>query len=248
MPNHVVAHTLQVDCGETTYRGNGRLKDRVGLITTGHPGVSRALAIAFAREGADVVLAHAAEINHARDTAAWVRLAGRRAGDLTEDLSDEGVRSDRGLAIARARFGRLDIIANVGRRQPLEGHPARDILILEEADIVEFGTAALPYLSPRGSLINIVARASRSAPPLSGHIAAVAVEELTGILAQRYIQHGVRLNTIVTGAVSAEGLPAGRVLPAEIALACVFLASDEANDLCGCVLALDDRDNCEQHH
>src|SRR6187401_3011117 len=99
------------DCGEETYRGSGKLTDKVAVITGGDSGIGRAVAIAFAREGADVVISYLSENEDARDTAGWVEQAGRRAVLIAGDVSKaEQCR----LIIDRTvqEFGRLDIVVS----------------------------------------------------------------------------------------------------------------------------------------
>src|SRR3954452_19261433 len=76
------------DCGEDSYQGHGRLDGKVALITGGDSGIGRAVAIAYAREGADVLISYLSEHDDAQDTAEWVRKAGRRVVTVAGDVSD----------------------------------------------------------------------------------------------------------------------------------------------------------------
>src|SRR5688572_17379420 len=104
--------TPKADHGEESYRGLGRLTDKVALITGGDSGIGRAVAIAFAREGADVVLSYMREEERdAKDTAGWVERAGRRAVALPGDIQDER-HCNAMVERAFEEFGRLDVLVN----------------------------------------------------------------------------------------------------------------------------------------
>src|SRR5918996_117858 len=104
--------TPQADHGEESYRGLGRLKDRVALITGGDSGIGRAVAIAFAREGADVALSYLPEEDEdARETEAWVDKAERRSLRLPGDITQEQHCTSMIERVLR-EFGRLDILVN----------------------------------------------------------------------------------------------------------------------------------------
>src|SRR4029453_6255551 len=76
------------DCGEESYQGSGKLTDKVAVITGGDSGIGRAVAIAYAREGADVLISYLSEDSDAKDTASWVEKAGRRAVLVKGDVAD----------------------------------------------------------------------------------------------------------------------------------------------------------------
>ena len=99
------------DCGETSYRGSGKLEGRVALITGADSGIGRAVAIAYAREGADVAISYLSEDEDARDTARYVEEAGRRALLLPGDVSSPGHCRD---VVERtvAELGRIDVLVN----------------------------------------------------------------------------------------------------------------------------------------
>src|SRR3954465_14084521 len=113
-PGHTDAMQPRPDHGEDSYRGSERserLKDRVAIITGGDSGIGRAVAIAFAREGADVVIAYLSEDDDAEETAQWVRKAGQRALVVPGDIKSES--HCKGLVERTVQeFGRLDVLVN----------------------------------------------------------------------------------------------------------------------------------------
>src|SRR5688500_2183778 len=99
------------DHGERTYRGSGKLRGRTALITGGDSGIGRAVAIAFAREGADVAISYYNEHEDAEETVRWIRDAGRLALALPGDLRDPAFCRDLAARVVR-EFGRLGILVN----------------------------------------------------------------------------------------------------------------------------------------
>jgi len=99
------------DCGEESYRGSGKLDGKVAVITGGDSGIGRAVAIAYAREGADVLISYLSEDSDAQDTAGYVEKAGRKAVLVSGDVADPQHCRD---IVARAveEFGRIDILVN----------------------------------------------------------------------------------------------------------------------------------------
>src|ERR1700712_3156006 len=111
VPGHQSQMTPRPDHGEESYRGSGRLTGKAAVITGGDSGIGRAVAIAFAREGADVLIAYLDEHDDARDTAKYVEEAGRRCVLVAGDLAD---RAHAKTVIPKAveEFGRVDILVN----------------------------------------------------------------------------------------------------------------------------------------
>jgi hypothetical protein len=110
-PGSTDAMREKPDHGEETYRGSGRLDGKVALITGADSGIGRAVAIAFAREGTDVVIAYLSEHRDAEETTKWVREAGRKAVAVAGDVADEG-HCNKLVAQTMEAFGHLDILVN----------------------------------------------------------------------------------------------------------------------------------------
>ena len=111
MPGRTEEMTPTPDHGETSYKGYGRLQDCAAIITGADSGIGRAVAIAFAREGADILISYLSEDEDARETARWVEEAGRKAILMPGKIQDEGhCRSMVERAVKE--FGRLDILVN----------------------------------------------------------------------------------------------------------------------------------------
>ena len=116
VPGKTAPMSPQPDHGEHSYKGSGRLTGKAAVITGGDSGIGRAVAIAFAREGADVVIAYFNEHDDARETARWVEQAGRRAVLVAGDLAQ---RAQAREIVDRAvdAFGRIDILVNNAAHQ-----------------------------------------------------------------------------------------------------------------------------------
>ena len=197
----------QPDHGEESWQGAGRLEGKVAIITGGDSGIGRAVAIAFAREGADIALVFLDESRDADDTAAIVRAAGRTCLKIRGDVSnadfcraivDETVR----------RFGRLDILVNNA------GHQAQidDIADITEAewrytfavniDAIFFLTqAALAHMLPGSAIINTASiNADKPNPDLLAYATTKgAVQNFTAGLAQMLASRGIRVNAVAPG-------------------------------------------------
>ncbi|GHH82087.1 NAD(P)-dependent oxidoreductase [Kitasatospora indigofera] len=248
------------DHGEDSYRGSGRLVGRRALITGGDSGIGRAVALAFAREGADVAFCHlAAEEEDAGVTARLVEGAGRRALAVPGDLREEQFCADLVTRTVEA-LGGLDILVNNAAYQMSrpEGLAA---ISTEQFDRVMktnlyalfwLCKAALPHLRPGASIINTASvQAYRPSPHLLDYATTKgAVVTFTQGLAQQLAPEGIRVNAVAPGPVWTPLIPAtmaaekvaefgrqsplGRpAQPAEMAPAYVFLASQEA----GCITA-----------
>jgi NAD(P)-dependent dehydrogenase (short-subunit alcohol dehydrogenase family) len=251
--------TPSADHGEQTYTGLGRLTDKVALITGGDSGIGRAIAIAFAREGADVMISYLPEEEpDAKDTTRWVEEAGRQAVALPGDITDE--RHCMSLVDAAFnRFGRLDILINNAAFQ--RTHERVEEFTSEEFDrtlktnlYATFWLCreALPRMKPGSTIINTASiQAYEPSPNLLAYAATKgAIVNLTKGLSQLAMKQGVRVNAVAPGPVWTPLIPStmpeekartfgqdtlfGRAAqPVEIAPIFVFLASNEARFVTG---------------
>ncbi len=147
------------DCGKNSYRGSGKLTGKWAIITGGDSGIGRAVAIAFAREGADVLISYLNEDDDARDVVRYVEDAGRKCVLVRGDLSDAGHCR---AVVERAveEFGGVDILVNNAAFQMM--HNSLDEINYEERDYTfrlnvgayfHLARVALPYLRPGSSII-----------------------------------------------------------------------------------------------
>lgn len=249
------------DLGETSYRGTGRLTGRKALITGADSGIGAAVAIAFAREGADVTLSYLPEEEpDARHVIEHIEAAGRRAVAVPGDLMDpEHCRSLVQQAVDG--MGGLDAIVNVAGKQVWQ----KSILdITDEQFDQTFKTnvyapfwiikAALPHLKPGSTIVNTASLEAYVPAPdrLDYATTKGAINNFSKGLAQQLVSQGIRVNVVapgptwsvlqVTGGVDPETLPEfgssespmGRAgQPAEIAPAYVFLTSSESSFVAG---------------
>lgn len=250
------------DHGEKSYLGSGRLKDRRALITGGDSGIGRAVAIAFAREGADVAIGYLPEEqDDAEDTSAWVELAGRRSLLLPGDGRGEQYSTSL-VEQTVAEFGGLDILVlNAGYQKARDG---LDSLETEEFQRV-FETniysqlwitrAAVPHLAPGSSIIVTSSiQAFNPSPQLIDYAMTKAAQvAFVKALAQELGPRGIRVNAVAPGPIWTPLIPAtewpeklptfgqdtplGRAgQPAELAGTFVYLASGEASYVSAAVL------------
>ena len=256
--------TVQPDCGEASYKGNGRLKDRVALITGGDSGIGRAVALAYAREGADVAISYMAEEQtDADETSRVVRAAGRRCLTLPGDIRDEA-HCNRLVQRTHEEFGRLDILVNNAAFQMT--HENITEITAEEFDRV-FRTnvyatfylckAALPLMQPGACIINTASVEAYQPDYFLLHYASTkgALVAFTKAFAHEAIKRGVRVNAVAPGPIWTPLIPAtmspekvqafgkqapiGRAgQPAELAPIYVLLASDESSYVVGAVYAV----------
>jgi NAD(P)-dependent dehydrogenase (short-subunit alcohol dehydrogenase family) len=243
------------DHGEETYRGTGRLDGRKAVITGGDSGIGRAVAIAFAREGADVLITHLdAEKEDAEETARWVSEAGRIAVTVAADLTEE---ENSRLVVERAvrEFGRIDVlVSNAAYQMSQPG--GLDGITSEQFDRVMrtnvyamfwLCKAAVPHMPAGATVITTSSvQAFQPSPHLLDYATSkAAIVNFTKGLGQDLAQRGIRANSVAPGPVwtplipatmNAEQLesfgaqaPMGRAAqPAELAPFYVFLASQES--------------------
>ncbi len=252
------------DLGEDTYRGTGRLAGRKALITGADSGIGAAVAIAFAREGADLVLTYLPEEeDDARHVVEQVEAAGRAVTTVPGDLTDPAFCREL-VATAVDALGGLDALVNVAGKQVW-------VEKLEDLDDEQFETtfrtnvfaafhlikAAVPHLPPGSTIVNTAsAEAYTPAPDRLDYASTKgAINNLSKGLAQQLIERGIRVNVVapgptwtvlqVTGGVDPESLPEfgaseapiGRAAqPVEQAPAYVFLTSAESSFVVGATL------------
>ncbi len=249
------------DLGESTYRGTGRLTGRRALITGADSGIGAAVAIAFAREGADITLAFLpSEQSDADHVIEQVEAAGRAAHSVPGDLTDAAYCREL-VDSAVEKMGGLDIVVNVAGKQVW--HERLEDISDEEFEatfrVNVFAAfwivkAALPHLEPGAAIINTASlEAYQPAPDRLAYASTKgAVNNLSKGMAQELIKRGIRVNVVapgptwtalqVTQGVDPETLPEfgasetplGRAAqPAELAPAYVFLASAESSFVAG---------------
>jgi NAD(P)-dependent dehydrogenase (short-subunit alcohol dehydrogenase family) len=261
-PGQTRQTTPAPDHGENTYVGTGRLDGMRALITGGDSGIGRAVAIAFAREGADVAIVHMPEETADADsTASLIRDAGRTAVTIAGDVRDEDFCTG---AVARTvdELGGLDILVlNAAYQENREGF---ETIPTEEFDrvfrtniysMMWFGRAALPHLKPGSSIISTTSiQAFNPSPGLIDYAMTKAAQvAFTKALAEELGPKGIRVNAVAPGPIWTPLIPAtswpdklptfgqdtplGRAgQPAELAHTYVLLASPEASYISGAIV------------
>jgi NAD(P)-dependent dehydrogenase (short-subunit alcohol dehydrogenase family) len=254
------------DHGEESYRGFDRLRDRKGLITGGDSGIGRAVAIAFAREGADVFFTYVgeAEQEDAEETLRWIRGTGREGHAHAVDLSSPDECTSL-VQAAVADLGRIDILVNnaafqgksVERFEDITAERVRHTFATNIESFFNVTREALPHMGAGATIINSssIQAEDPSAGILDYAATKAAITDFTKGLAQHLVDRGIRVNAVAPGPVwtplIAQSFPAEKVgrfgsdnpmgrpaQPAEIAPAYVFLASDESRFVTGDVLAV----------
>lgn len=248
----------RVDHGESSYKGAARLKDRHALITGADSGIGRAVALAFAREGADVAVSYLSEEEDARETERLVLEAGRKALLLPGDIGEASV-SKAITKKALDAFGSIDILVNNAAFQrtyekfeDISEDEFEETYRVNIFAMFRLCQAILPQMKAGGSIINVGSIQSYDPSPTLIAYASTkaAIVSFTRSLAGLAIKHGVRVNAVAPGPVWTplipSTLPKGKVKqfgsdtlfgraaqPAEIAPIFVFLASDQASYVTG---------------
>jgi NAD(P)-dependent dehydrogenase (short-subunit alcohol dehydrogenase family) len=252
------------DYGESSYRGHARLAGKAALITGADSGIGRAVALAFAREGADVAIAYLDEDRDAAETRRVVEQAERRALLLPGDISDD----DHCAALVRktmGAFGRLDILVNnaafqgksVEKLEELTDERVRRTFGVNIIAMFNLTRHALAHMGPGGAIINVASiQAYKPSPGILDYAATKgAIVAFTKGLAEHVIERGIRANAVAPGPVwtplvaqsfdreklasFGKTTPMGRpAQPAELAPAFVFLASGDSSYITGEVLGV----------
>jgi len=253
------------DHGESSYRGHGRLEGRRALITGGDSGIGRAVAIAFAREGADVAIVHLPEEqNDADDTLVHVTDAGRQGLSIAGDLRDEGF-AEQAVSRTREALGGIDVLVlNAGYQHDVDGFGSLDTEKMRRVfDTNLLGTvfvarAAYPHLEAGASIIVTASiQAYNPSPGLIDYAMTKAAQvAFVKALAAEAGERGIRVNAVAPGPIWTPLIPAtgwddskveqfgsdtplGRAgAPAELAGAYVYLAAAESSFTSGAVLAV----------
>lgn len=260
-PGHEREMRPAADHGEQSYVGHGRMKDRVALITGGDSGIGRAVAIAFAREGADVVCGYLEEDEDAAETQRWVQQAGRRCVTVAGDVgSREHCRAL--VRCALEEFGKLDVLVNNAAFQMAYDSfldiPPQEIEYVFRTNIISMFhlcQAAVPEMKPGSTIINTTSIQAAQPSPQLLHYAATkgAISTFTKGLAQEVAERGIRVNGVAPGPIwtplvtmsfpaekNAEfgsDTPLGRPgQPGELAGLYVFLATEESSYISGEVI------------
>jgi NAD(P)-dependent dehydrogenase (short-subunit alcohol dehydrogenase family) len=251
------------DYGEQSYRGNGRLSGKKALITGGDSGIGRAVAVAFAREGADVLISYLNEEQDAEETARVVRAAGRTCVGVPGDISQEA-HCRQLVERALGELGGLDVLVNNAAyqmtRDGLEGISSDEWDHTFKTNIHAtfwLCQAALPKLSEGGAIINTTSiQAYQPTPSLLAYASTKgAILTFTKALAPDAIKRGIRVNAVAPGPIwtplipstmppeqveqFGQSTPTGRAgQPAEVAPIYVFLASAESSYITGEVIGV----------
>jgi NAD(P)-dependent dehydrogenase (short-subunit alcohol dehydrogenase family) len=251
------------DHGEESYRGSGKLAGKAAVITGGDSGIGRAVAIAFAREGADVLISYLSEHDDAKDTARHVEEAGRRCLLVAGDLAD---RAHVKTIIPKAveAFGKVDVLVNNAAFQM--SHPSLDEISDDEWDhtlavnlsaMFTLCKDVVPHMPEGGPILNSSSvNSDMPSPDLAPYAMTKAgIANFTASLAQMLAEKGIRANSVAPGPIwtplipatmppekvegFGEQVPMGRAgQPAELAPVYVLLASDEASYVSGSRIAV----------
>jgi NAD(P)-dependent dehydrogenase (short-subunit alcohol dehydrogenase family) len=251
------------DYGEDSYRGSQRLEGKKTLITGADSGIGRAVALAFAREGADVAISYLSEEEDARETRRLIEDSGRQCLLLPGDIGDaEHCREIIGKTVES--FGRIDVLVNnaayqtyIENVEDVSDEEWEKTLAVNLSAMFYLVKAALPHMKEGASIINTASKqADEPSPPLLAYaVTKGAIQNFSAGLAQQLAKRGIRVNTVAPGPVwtplvvsslppdqvseFGKQVPFGRpAQPRELASAYVLLASDEASYISAATLAV----------
>ena len=262
-PGHGTRMQPKPDHGEYSYKGSGRLAGKRAIITGGDSGIGAAVAIAFAREGADVAISYLDEHDDAEETKGWVEKAGRTCLLIPGDIrSAEHCRTI--VETAASKLGGVDILVNNAAYQQV--HKNFDDVTIEEWDktfqvninaLFYMTKFAVPHMKPGSAIVNTSSvnakKPMSSLLPYSATKAAIA--NVTLGLAQSLAERGIRVNAVLPGPIWTPFIPAGMDedqvksfgsetpfgrpgQPAELAPSYVMLASNESSYTSGALVVV----------
>ena len=263
MPGETRAMNPRPDHGETSYKGSGRLQGKTAIVTGGDSGIGRAVALAFAREGADVLISYLDEEEDAAETRRLIEEAGRKAVLVPGNIG-EAAHCREIVARAVEAFGRVDVLVNNAAHQATFSDPEE---ISDEEWEKTFQVnihamfyltkAVLPHMREGGAIINTTSvNADTPSPQLLAYATTKgAIQNYTGGLAQMLAERGIRVNCVAPGPIWTplipSTMPAEKVTqfgsqvpmkrpgqPKELAPIYVMLASDEASYVSGATVAV----------
>jgi len=260
-PGREYAMAPRPEVERSAHEGSGKLRDRVAIISGGDSGIGRAVAVAYAREGADVAILYLEEHRDADETRALVEAEGRRCLTIAGDVGDEDHCRE---AVARTMdaFGRVDVVVNNAAEQhpqdSLEKITAAQLERTFRTNIFSYfylAKAALPHLRDGSAVINTTSvTAYRGSPQLLDYAATKgAIVAFTRSLAKALVERGIRVNGVAPGPIWTPLIPStfdpdkvqsfGADVPmkrpgepSEVAPSYVFLASADASYMTGQVL------------
>lgn len=251
------------DHGEDSYKGSGKLTGRKAIITGGDSGIGKAVAIAYAREGADVLISYLNEEEDAKETAAYIEKAGRKAILFPGDISSEEHCKEM-IERAVKEFGGLDILVNNAAFQ-ISHESLQEISAEEWEKTFQVNVSAMfylckaaePHLQPGSAVINTTSvNAYTPRPTLIPYtVTKGAIQNFTASLAQLWGEKGIRVNCVAPGPIWTPLIPASFPAehtskfgentpmkrpgqPAELAPVYVLLASQEASYVSGATVAV----------
>ncbi len=254
MPGQESQMQPRPDHGEQTYKGFGRLQGKTAVITGGDSGIGKAVAIAFAREGADVLVSYLNEDQDAQETLRYVEEAGRKGILMPGDISQEQ-HCQQIVQRAVDEFGHIDILVNNAAfqmmHQSIQEIPSEEFEYTFRTNIFAMFylcKAAIPHMRPGGVIINTCSvEAFQPKPMLLAYASTkAAIVNFTKGFAQETAQQGIRVNSVAPGPVWTPLIPGSAppeqsaqfgqqtplqrpAQPAELAPAYVFLASQESS-------------------
>jgi NAD(P)-dependent dehydrogenase (short-subunit alcohol dehydrogenase family) len=263
MPGSTAKMDPRPDHGETSYKGSGRLQGKRAIVTGGDSGIGRAVAIAFAREGADIVIAYLDETEDAKEVADLIEKEGRKAVLVNGDLRsadhcravvDRAVRELGGVDILVNNAAHQATFADIGDISDEEWRMTFEVNIHAMFFLAK---AAVPHMKPGGAIINTASVNSDMPNPILLAYATTkgAIQNFTGGLAQMLAERGIRVNAVAPGPIWTPLIPStmpeeavknfGKQVPlkragqpAELATAYVMLADPLSSYTSGTTVAV----------